>query len=230
MGHFRQRIEGIVQAERAEQASEIQVGAGREALEFGAEQVGPFRDVGIEASGLLGGATLGEEFAAPEFQGFNLDPSRVTNNPLFQALQQEQTQNLIGRNVGQGLGGSGGVRDAIARNTLLLGAQFQDRDINQQQLGFQNQNQEFQNQLQANQARFGQIFDRTRLGANAASQLATSGQGILQGIGNSQAAGIIGAGNALTGIDGSQTAGVGSAIGLVGGLLGGGNPVSGLFG
>ena len=228
MGHLRARIEGKMQAARAEEAAQVQADAGLEALEFGAEQVGPFRDVGIEASGLLGGATLGEEFAAPEFQGFNLDPSRVTNNPLFQALQQEQTQNLIGRNVGQGLGGSGGVRDAIARNTLLLGSQFQDRDINQQQLGFQNQNQAFQNQLQANQARFGQIFVRTRLGANAASQLATSGQSIIQGIGNSRAAGIIGAGNAVTGLPGNNT--TSTVLGIAGGLLGGGNPVSGLFG
>ena len=77
-------------------------------------------------------------------------------------------------------------------------------DINQ--LGF-NQN------LAANQNRFGQQFEVARLGANAASQQATTGANILQSIGNARSAGTIGAANA-------QQQGVGNLFSLAG-LFGG---------
>lgn len=173
----------------ARSAAKIQSEFGREALEFGAEQIGPFRDLGIEAGGLLEGA---------RFQGFDRDPSRVLDNPLFKALAREQEQNLIGQRAALGLGGSGGTRDHLTRNTLLLGNKFQQQDLDRQ--------------LQESQTRFGQLFDTTRLGANAASQLATSGQNILQGIGNAQANVPIVAGNVASAQGSRLLSGIGGAI------------------
>ena len=187
------------------EAAGAQVAAGERALEFGAEQVAPFRDLGIEGAELLSPFLAGEQ---PSFGGFQTDPSRVINNPLFQALASDQEQRLIGQQAALGLGGSGGTRSDLNRNLLLLGNQFQQQDIG-------NQQQEFQNRLSLNQNRFNQLFDVSRLGANAATQQATSGQGIIQGIGNAQSAGIIGKQNAISGL-------LGQAGGAVsGGVLGG---------
>ncbi len=170
-----------------------------------------------------------------QFQGFNTDPSRVLNNPLFAALAKDQEQRLINQQAGLGRAGSGETNDLLTQNLLRLGTEFQDRDIRQQQQGFQNlfqteqqrfdnqfrtgqtgfQNrfqtdqQELQNRLAANQQRFGQIFDTARLGANTSVAQGTSGANIQQGIGNTQAAGIVAGANA----QGTST------LGQVGGLV-----------
>ena len=165
-------------------AAKQQAKAGTKALRFGAEQTAPFRELGLTASEQLGGA---------QFGGFDRDPGRVLNNPLFQALSEQQNQQLINQQGALGRGGSGETNDLLTQNVLRLGSQFQQQD--------------FQNQLAENQQQFGQLFDQTRLGANAASQQATSGQNIIQGIGNAQAAGIVGDANARTNLIG-QGAGI----------------------
>lgn len=221
-------LTGGGQRRAAETGALRQEAAGREALEFGAEQVAPFRGVGIQASQGVMGATLPGDFQAnlPQFTGFDTDPNRVLQNPLFQALRQDQNQQLINQQAALGRGGSGGTADALDRNLLLLGTQFQDRDIAQQQQDLTNRlnigQQDFSNRLAANQARFGQLFNLTGLGANAAAQQATQGQNIIQGIGNAQAAGLIGASNAAAQqgqnlLSGLQGATLGSQ-GLAGGL------------
>lgn len=210
-----------------EDAAAAQVASGERALGFGAEQVAPFRDIGIEGAELLSPFLSGEQ---PSFGGFQTDPNRVLNNPLFQALASDQEQRLINQNAALGLGGSGGTRSDLNRNLLLLGNQFQQQDIG-------NQQQEFQNRLSLNQNRFNQLFDVTRLGSNAATQQATSGAGIIQGIGNAQSAGIIGQSNAqgqlfnsVLGIGGSLALGgfggrtqppPGVGVGTGGGILSG---------
>lgn len=206
------------------EASAAQTAAGERALEFGAEQVAPFRDLGIEGANLLSPFLAGEQ---PSFGGFDTDPNRVLNNPLFQALAGDQEQRLINQRAALGLGGSGGTRRDLNKNLLLLGNQFQQQDIG-------NQQQTFQNRLSANQNRFNQLFDVSRLGANAATQQATSGAGIIQGIGNAQSAGIIGKQNAISGL--LQQAGgagsgavLGSAGALGGGIGAGGGALLGLF-
>jgi len=165
-------LTGGGQEDAARESARIQEQFGREALEFGAEQVSPFRDIGISAGAQLPGA---------QFQGFQSDPSRVLDNPLFQALARDQEQKLIGQRAALGLGGSGGTRDSLSRNLLLLGNQFQQQD--------------FDRQAQESNIRFGQLFDQARLGANAASQLATSGQNIITDIGSAQSGVPIVAGN-----------------------------------
>jgi len=205
-------------------AADAQVAAGERALEFGAEQIAPFRDLGIEGTELLSPFLSGEQ---PSFGGFETDPNRVLNNPLFQALAGDQEQRLINQRAALGLGGSGGTRRDLNKNLLLLGNQFQQQDIG-------NQQQEFQNRLSLNQNRFNQLFDVSRMGANAATQQATTGAGIIQGIGNAQSAGIIGKQNAISGllgqVGGAVSGGVlGDAGALGGGIGAGGGALLGLF-
>ena len=177
-------LTGGGQEDAARESARIQTGKGEEAIARIDEQIGPFAGFGIAAGHQLGGAVLGQDVES----NINMDPNRVLNNPLFKALAQQQEQRLINQRGALGLGGSGGTNDMLQQNILRLGTHFQDRDINQQQ-------QNFQNQLTTNQTRFNQLFDQTRLGANAATQQATSGANIIQGIGNAQSAVPIVAGN-----------------------------------
>jgi hypothetical protein len=160
MGYIRKTtgidLTGGGQEDAARESARIQTEGGAEAIEFGEEQLGGFRQGGLEAFQQLPGATFG---------GFDRDPSRVLDNPLFKALARKQEQDLIGQRATLGLGGSGGTRDALQRNLLLLGSEFQEKDLDRQ--------------LQENQTRFGQLFQTGGVGANAAGQLAASGQNIL---------------------------------------------------
>jgi hypothetical protein len=222
MGKLRDEIDSINERVAIAKAQGALIQSGEEALAFQEEKTQPFADIGLQAAPLLGDAVLGQDVAPPQFEGFNLDPGRVTDNPLFQALRDEQTQQIIGQNT-SGFGGSGGTRDAIARQNLLLGNQFQQQDVNRQQLGFQNQNQIFQNRLQANQNRFGQIFDQVRLGSNVAVGQGTSGSSILQNLGNVNANAAIANFNARPPAR-SNTQGFTNAIDVVQGFTGGGIP------
>lgn len=221
MGFSLKRFLGL---KAPKEAAAAQVESGERALEFGAEQVEPFRDLGVEGANLLSPFLSGEQ---QSFEGFDTDPNRVLNNPLFQALAGDQEQRLINQRAGLGLGGSGGTRRDLNKNLLLLGNQFQQQDIG-------NQQQTFQNRLNLNQNRFNQLFDVTRLGSNAATQQATTGAGIIQGIGNAQSAGIIGKQNAISGLLGQAGgAGAGAVLGsagaLGGGIGAGGGALLGLF-
>lgn len=207
-------------------AAAAQAAAGERALEFGAEQVAPFTGLGTRGAEALEGEFI-PAGGQPTFEGFNTDPGRVINNPLFQALASDQEQRLINQQAALGLGGSGGTRSDLNRNLLLLGNQFQQQDIG-------NQQQEFQNRLSLNQNRFNQLFNVTGLGANAATQNATQGAGIIQGIGNAQSAGIIGRQNAISGLlgqaGGAVSGGVLGGAGALGGGIGaGGGALLGLF-
>ena len=196
---------GLIGTDFAGEAADRQERSGREAVAFGAEQIGPFRDIGIAAGEQLAGAQF-----QPGFEGFNRDPSRILNNPLFQALAKQQEQRLINQQGALGRGGSGETNDLLTQNLMLLGQDFQQQDI-------ANQQTEFQNRLSENQLRFGQLFDQTRLGANAASQQATSGQNIIQGMGNAQAAGLIGRQNNISGFFDNAIAVGGMLLGGAGG-------------
>jgi len=182
MGYLRKKtgidLTGGGQEDAARKSAELLGEGADKALAFGQGITSPFIDQGTEAAGLLGESVLGQN----EFQGFNLDPSRVTNNPLFQALAREQEQNLIGQRAALGLGGSRGTSDSLTRNALVLGGQFQDRDVRQQQL-------DFQNRMQANQQRFGQLFNQTQFGGQIATQQARAGEGLITGK-SSAAAGV----------------------------------------
>jgi len=164
--------------------------------------------------GALPGGTPGfvpDRNLADQFQ-LNTDPSRILNNPFFQALANQQRQATINSRAAAGLGGSGGTQDAIARNLLLLGSGFQQQDI-------ANQFGEFGSQLTQNQQRFGQLFDITRLGAGAAGQQAAAQSGIQQNLANVGAASTISENNVISNLV-TQLAGLFSAGINTGGTAG----------
>jgi len=164
--------------EAAGDAAAAQAASGERALDFVREDLAPFREAGLTNLPIAQGAV-------DAAQNISLQtPDQIVNNPLFQALSQDQEQRLIQSRAALGLGGSGGTREMLNRNALLLGSQFQQQDL--------------QNQINVNAARFNPAFQLSQIGSNAAAQTGTQSAGIAQGIGNVNAAGIIGEQNAET--------------------------------
>lgn len=181
-----------------------------------------------------------EGISAPDLQN-QITPQlqtadEVLSNPFFQALAQQQDEATINRRAAMGLGGSGGTEDSLRRQQLLLGNQFQQQDLQNQQLFRQNEQQNvsnrqqnFSNQMQQNQQRFTQLFNTTGLGANAAIGAGTQIANLQTGAGAAQAAGIVGAANARAGgfnnllnIGGNIVSGLGGIGGMFGGGAAGG--------
>lgn len=178
---------GGAAAEDARTAAALQTQAALEAEQRLRGDLAPFRELGVEAIG---------QFGDP-FQ-LDRDPGRVLNNPLFQALSQQQNQQLINQQAALGRGGSGETSDLLTQNLLRLGQDFQQQD--------------FQTQLAENSQRFNQIFNQANLGQASAAQAALQGADLSTQAANAGAAGIIGASNARA--QGSQ-----NALALGGGLL-----------
>lgn len=105
---------------------------------------------------------LSPDFGLPSTQQFtaDTDPNRVLNNPFFQALQEQQSQGLINQQAALGRGGSGETNDLLTQNLLLLGNEFQQQDIAQQEREFglnqSLQQQDFLNRLGLGETIFGQ--------------------------------------------------------------------------
>lgn len=184
-------ITGKTGADAAKSGSKAQVAQSEAAIEFARESLRTVR--GDLAPFREAGAG-----AIPLLTGAIDDPSsRVLQNPFFQALASDQEQRLLASQAARGKVGAGETGDQLTRNLLLLGNQFAQQDV-------------------------GNLFNLATLGANAAAQTGTatqqtSGQvgNLLTGIGNAQAAGLVGAANsqqqALTNIFG-QGAGLGAAL------------------
>jgi len=211
------------QAKAAERAARAQEALGRESLEFQKESLAetraglePFRAAGTEAIGGLP-ALMQQQQATVS------DPSaRVLNNPFFQALAGQQEQRLLQSAAARGKVGSGGTGQDLQQNLLLLGNQFAQQDIANQQLGISN------------------VQNLSTIGANAAAGQGSATQqtagmvtNTLGGIGQARAQGLTGAANAqAAGIIGGSNArqqgleNVGGLVGTVGsffGFGGGGN-------
>jgi len=62
----------------------------------------------------------------------------VLDNPFFQALAQEQDQRLINQSAALGKAGSGGTNDALIRQQLLLGNEFQQQERGNRQQDIKN--------------------------------------------------------------------------------------------
>jgi hypothetical protein len=135
-------------------------GAQREGLATLRADLAPFKDIGSDAASQLM-ANL-----------FNYQPQDVMNNPFFQAMAQEQENQLLNERSALGLAGSGGTRDSLMRNLLLLGNDFQ--------------NQDFSRQMSSNQQRFNQLFNTSTMGQNAAAQTGTSTLNTMANIGDIQ--------------------------------------------
>jgi hypothetical protein len=149
----------------AERASRNSAAAGEEARAGILEAGAPFGALGLESAGLLSNL-----LSQPGAQG--VDPQTIINNPFFQALSQEQDQNTLAGRAALGLAGSGGTQDALKRQQLLLGNQFQQQEVSNQQ------------------NRFNNLFNVTQLGANAAIGTAGAAGNLTTDIANAQNVGI----------------------------------------
>lgn len=147
----------------AEQAAREGVAGQQRGLEAIREDLAPFTEVGREAANLL----LSSVFAPTE-----QDPQEVLQNPFFQALAQQQEQDVLQQRAALGLAGSGGTADALQRNLLLLGNEIQQQNLN--------------NALQENQLRFNQLLGITGLGQASAAQTGAAAQQTAQNIGSLQ--------------------------------------------
>ena len=207
------QVTGKAGATAARDAAETQVDAAQAAQQQLAGRTAPFEQLGRDSGGQLIGSILGQDqFAQPQLQS----AQDVLSNPFFAELSRAQDEATINQRAAMGLGGSGGTLDALKRQQLQLGNQFQQQD-------FQNQQQVFSNQMQQNQQRFQQLFNTTGLGANAAVGTGTQIANLQTGAGAAQAAGIIGDQNA-------RGAGIGNLLSIGGSALGGFGGISGMFG
>ena len=206
MGFIRKLTGATGAARAAESGARTQAEGGRLAIEEqrrALEQVlatqAPFRQAGEQALGSLFGE-IGRE----------VDPSQVTENPFFQAMAREQEQRLLASQAARGKTGSGETGDALTRNLLLLGNQFQQQAQGQQQ------------------QRISNLFNVADLGSRASGAAAGAIQGTGQGIGNlltqianAQSAGTVQAGNIRGQARGQLfNAGLGLATGAATGGLG----------
>ena len=207
------QVSGKAGATAARDAAETQVSAAEAAQQQLAGRTAPFEQLGRDSGGQLIGSVLQpNQFAQPQLQ----TPEQTLSNPFFQAMARQQDEATINQRAALGLGGSGGTEDALRRQQLLLGNQFQQQD-------FGNQQQVFSNQMQQNQQRFNQLFNTTGLGANAAIGAGTQIANLQTGAGAAQAAGIVGQQNARAG-------GFNNLLNIGGAVVGGLGGIGGMFG
>lgn len=174
----------------AERASANSAEAGRNAADMLGQAAAPFAKLGAEAGGLL------SQFINNP-GAYSQD---LVNDPFFQQLSQQQDESTLAGRAALGLVGSGGTQDALKRNILSLGNQFQ-------------------------QQRFNNLFNTTQMGANAAIGSATGQGNILQNVANAENVGIQAKSQQQARL-GGQILGLAGTIG--GAAFGGG--LGGLFG
>ena len=172
--------------------------AGQEAIARGEAAAAPFSALGTQSAELVSNLLQQGQPQTPTSE-------EIINNPFFQALSQEQDRNTLAQRAALGLSGSGGTEDALARQTLLLGNQFQQQELGNRQMAQQN--------------RFNQLFNTTQLGANAAIGQAGQSGNLLTNIANAQNAASLGAAQGEAAFTG-QLLQLGGALG--GGALAGG--------
>lgn len=168
------------------QAGDRAIAAQERAREQARADLAPFRSFGAKQ---LGG--LSSLITDP-----NAQRNFIENNPFFESLANDAQNRLFSNQAARGKIGSGGTAEALQNSLLLLGNNLLSQNI-------------------------GQRFNAATLGANAAAGQATATQNvgsnianIATGVGNAQAAGIIGASNARS--QGQQNL---LNVGLVGGGL-----------
>jgi len=186
----------------------------RDALDQIRADLAPFRDAGAPAANLL--LQTAQQDINP------LSAQELTSDPFFTSLAKDQEQRLLRQQASLGRVGSGETKDILNRNLLLLGNQFRQQDL-QNQLGQQNQ-------------LFGQLFNTSTLGQNAAAQTGTAAQntagnigGYLTQIANANAANNMAQGQADSAFTGQLLGGgIGAALGALPG--GGGAGAGALLG
>ena len=187
------------QQQAADEAAQVQ----REAQQSFVERTEPFREAGTQAISPLVQAVLSDTGQAPGLPG-----AEILQNPLLQAIQGDVTRRVFANQASRGqLGGAEtavALQNALAPTALNLGLGLQDRET------------------AARQRQASNLFDLLRLGSNVAAGQGTAGLTSAAGIGQAlqsggaaQAAGQLGASQAV-----SQ--GIGDLTGLLGFGFGGG--------
>lgn len=175
-GTYMDAFSGKTGAEAAERAAQMQAKTGKDAIEFQKSalktirrDLNPFKQAGMAQ---LDG--LGSLINDP-----NAQLNYVQNNPFFNALAGQARDQLFASQAARGRLGSGGTLGALQDRLLLMGNDLVNQNI-------------------------GQRFNLAAMGQNAAAQQGTMTQNsgnsisdLITGIGNAQAAGGIGAANAL---------------------------------
>jgi len=167
--------QGNKAASAARKAAGAQAQSGRESIAFqkesrdlAREDLRPFKEVGQEA--------------LPGLSGMVQDPNKqlefVQDNPFFEALAGKATDTLLANQAAKGKVGSGGTAEALQNSLLLLGTDLVNQNIGQRQ----------------NLANLG--LGAATGQAGIAQQTGQSVGQTIQGIGNAQAAGIVGGSNA----------------------------------
>lgn len=177
-------------SDAAKDAARAQTQAGQQALDVVGQELDPFADAGRAVLPQLQDSV---------FQGFESDPQAIIDNPLFQALSKDQEKRLINQQASLGRAGTGETQDALIRNALLLGRDFEQQD--------------FDRQLQESQTRFNQLFGISGQGAQTAAQSALTKSDLITDVGSAKSAGEIAKGNAIAGgIQGIFSSAFGSGL------------------
>lgn len=149
-------------------------------------------------------------YKAPTLQDFKLNPSGglldlitkpeaqldyVQNNPFFEAMAKKSSDTLLANQAARGKLGSGGTAEALQNSLLLLGSDLLNQNIGQRQ-----------NIANMGAAAAAQTANATQSNANSVSDLYTQK-------GNTQAAGIMGANNAMNPLYNALGNGLSSGIG-----------------
>lgn len=130
MGVVSDIVGGVIKGRAANKAADRQVEAGESAIEFAKESrdiaredLSPFRETGVTALGQL--------------EGLVTDPQKqkefISDNPFFQALQQQTTENVLGAQAARGKLGSGGTSKALQNALVLLGSDLLGQRVGQLQ-------------------------------------------------------------------------------------------------
>lgn len=148
-------------------AGAVTLGLLREGAEYAPQTPGRLQTLGYvgqpnltEIAGKLSPEVYGvgrEQQLLGEVSGLTgqLDPS-VLSSPEFEAAQQEAAQNILASQAARGKEQSGQASRALARESLLLGRDFAQQDL--------------QNRLSAQQQRFGQLQSSLGFGVGEQQQ------------------------------------------------------------
>lgn len=222
MGFVRD-LTGSSAKKAASRAAGKQEAMGREAIELQREtrdlmreDLAPFRDIYTPEIGqqLTGLATQGADFSGIQA----LQPFDPMQDQSFRALADEASRRVFSNQAARGKLGSGGTAEALQNQLVGLGEGMRAQRAAEQAQQF---GQQMQLATVPQQQQFNQLMNLAGIGQSAAagqaSAAGTAGTNIselLTGIGNAQAAGLVGGAQAKSQALGGlmQLAGMGAAM------------------
>lgn len=189
-------------ADAASQGADAQVAASERALALLRGDLQPFRELGV--SQIEGVQSLASDPAAQlallqgnqnfqQLQDLSTDSQAqvdfLSNNPLFESLREQSRKDIFANQAARGKLGSTGTEETLQNRFLELGNDLINQQINRTQGTISTGQGLIDTQLNRQ-------LPLLQLGQNAAAQSAAGSANIATGIGNAQAAGLVGAANA----------------------------------